>query len=272
MKKCATAIILFSLLILGACVGNGTTSTSRDTTAGDTIEFITIDTVATFAMDTFDKASPRFEAKISLPFARGGSAVNDSINTSIIYTIFGLDSSSPQAAIDTVLTNACNEYLTLRPIYLNEKNMQQSMPQLNHELSIKGTYAIGLDNCLNYTATTYEFSGGAHGITNVALMNFDPHNGSEIMLNDFFVPNFEEPLTLALIQALGRRIGAETPEQINKKGYFNIEETLCPTENFQLARDSIIFLYNPYEIAPYSTGITRIALGYNQIQDIIQKR
>ncbi|MBQ5731230.1 MAG: DUF3298 domain-containing protein, partial [Bacteroidaceae bacterium] len=51
---------------------------------------------------------------------------------------------------------------------------------------------------------------------------------------------------------------------------FNIEE-LYPTENFRLSPDSIIFVYNSYEIAPYSMGRTRIALGYNQIENLIKK-
>lgn len=272
MKKCAITSIIFSLLILGACTG-GTGSTPATSPADDargTIEFTTLDTTAIYAIDTLDKASPRLEARIALPFATGGSVAAGNINASVIYAAFGLDSMAPSAAIATALTSAANDYLDQRPHYLNEKSMQHSPAWFNFLLNIKGATGTGLKGCINYTISSESYSGGAHGDYAEILLNFDPASGHEIRLCDIFAPNFEEPLSTALIQALGRQLGATTPEQINDKGYFNISE-LFPTENFLLAADSIIFLYNPYEIAPYSTGETRIALGYDELRGIIKE-
>ncbi len=272
MKKCAITSIIFSLLILGACTGGtgGSTATGPADVPGNAIEFTSIDTTAVYAIDTLDKASPRLEAHISLPFATGSSAEAGNINASVIYAAFGLDSMAPSAAIATALTSAADEYLAQRPHYLNEKSMQHSPAWFNHRISINGTTSTGLSGCINYTIKSESYSGGAHGYYADIYMNFDPTSGQEIKLCDIFTVNFEEPLSATLIQALGRELGATTPEQINEKGYFNIRE-LYPTENFLLAADSIIFLYNPYDIAPYSTGQTRIAVGYNELQGIIKK-
>ena len=272
MKKCAITSIIFSLLILGACTGgtSNSTATSPADARHSKIEFASLDTTALYAIDTLDKASPRLEARISLPFATGGSAAAGNINASVIYAAFGLDSMAPSAAVATALTSAANDYLAQRPHYLNEKGMQHSPVWFNFLFNIKGSTGTGLKECINYTINSESYSGGPHGDYALIFMNFDPVSGHEIKLCDIFAPNFEEPLSATLIQALGRQLGATTPEQINEKGYFNIEE-LYPTENFLLTGDSIIFLYNPYEIAPYSTGETRIALGYNELQEIMKK-
>lgn len=268
MKKCTIGSIIFLLLTQVACNNVGNNADSASDTAK--IEFTRIDTTATAAIDTLDKASPCLKFEISLPFAQGNSPAAQSINSSIIYTTFGLDGSDAQTAIDTAFARERDEYLAQRPHYLNEKSMEHSPVWFNQEISIKGTESRGLDNCINYTIESYTFSGGAHGMETTTLLNFNAKNGAEIILDSIFTPNFEQPLSAALISALGLQLGATTPEEINEKGYFNIEE-LYPTNNFLLTKDSIIFLYNPYEIAPYSMGSTRIALGYNQIQQLLKK-
>lgn len=273
MKKCAYSLILFFTFTMIGCFDSGTknSSTGEGSAATDeSIVFSVCDTTIKFIMDTFDSNSPCLDIEISLPFTQGESSLSGNINSGIIYAAFGLDSMSPQAAISTLINNAGREYLANRPDYINEKSADNSPAWFNHRLMIKGSNKIGYKECINYTIDNYYYEGGAHGMENLILLNFDPKSGKEIKLQDFFVENFEEPLTSLLLESLSRQIGATSIAEINDKGYFNIEE-LYPTENFRLAPDSIIFVYNSYEIAPYSMGRTRIALGYNQIENLIKK-
>lgn len=271
MKKCAYSLILFLLFMVSACSNNGSKSRNDSLTSTDnSIPFTVSDTIAKFIMDTLDSNSPCLDIEISLPFAQGENFRSGNINSGITYAAFGLDSMSPHDAISTYLNTAGNEYLANRPDYINEKSADNSPAWFNYQLTIKGEQKRGYNECINYCIDNYSYEGGPHGLETCILLNFDHKSGKEIKLQDFFVENYEEPLTNLLLQALGRQISATTIDEINEKGYFNIAE-LYPTENFLLAPDSIIFVYNSYEIAPYSMGRTRIALGYDQIENIIKK-
>jgi hypothetical protein len=41
-------------------------------------------------------------------------------------------------------------------------------------------------------------------------------------------------------------------------------------QNFILDDDEIIFIYNPYEIAPYDKGNTELTLSYSQLKEILK--
>lgn len=42
------------------------------------------------------------------------------------------------------------------------------------------------------------------------------------------------------------------------------------TNNFILGKDSIFFLYNNYEIAPYYKGRSRIGFDYDELKDLLK--
>ena len=42
------------------------------------------------------------------------------------------------------------------------------------------------------------------------------------------------------------------------------------SDNFEIRKDSIAFIFNQYEIAPYSTGITTLVVPENDIRKIIR--
>lgn len=275
MKKCAYSLIFFLALIMVACSnrdGKGRTNENAnvENATKEAIQFAVTDTTARIIMDTLESNSPCYKINISLSFAQGNGVAENNINSGIIYAAFGLDSMSTQEAISTALDTARDEYMALRPKYINEKSMSHSPAWLNYEFTLNGKPVTGYNGCINYHIENYTYTGGAHGLENCILLNFDSKSGKEIKLQDFFAENYEEQLTALLLDALRKQLGITTTEEINEKGYPDIEN-FYPTENFLLAPDSIIFIYNRYDIAPYSTGRTRIALGYNQIESIIKK-
>ena len=62
-----------------------------------------------------------------------------------------------------------------------------------------------------------------------------------------------------------------TLEELEDKAYLQDTE-MYPSENFRLGKDSIYFFYNVYEIAPYSTGATEIALSYDVLQGLLKEQ
>ena len=68
-----------------------------------------------------------------------------------------------------------------------------------------------------------------------------------------------------LKQQLLKQEDIKSPSQLFELGYFNIEN-LSVTNNFYLTPKSIIFVYEPYEIACFALGETKIELNFSDIE------
>ncbi|HEY9114603.1 MAG TPA: RsiV family protein, partial [Bacteroidales bacterium] len=48
-------------------------------------------------------------------------------------------------------------------------------------------------------------------------------------------------------------------------------DSISPNRNIYVNGNGIGFLYNSYEIAPYSTGATNVFLEFSQIKDLLRR-
>ena len=87
----------------------------------------------------------------------------------------------------------------------------------------------------------------------------DLETGKKIACNDVFTKGSEEALTVII-----KRIIAEKPQNFE---YFDTE--IKPCDNFYFVSDGIIFVYNPYEIAPYFAGVIEIYVPFHEIAPFI---
>lgn len=264
MKKCAKTFLFIATAAIAACTGyNSADSNLRG------VDFATTDTTAVFTLNALDKNSPKCEAVISLAFAKGDDETAKGINSAILYAAFGYEGLTPKEAIDSFLGNMQAEYNELRNDYINEKQMEEFPAWLNHTYSLQGGAYEGRDGIICYDIESYSFEGGAHGISSETLLNIDKETGREIYPADVFKPGFETELTKRLIGALARKIGATDIDGIMEKGYLTLGD-MFPTDNFAMEKDSMVFLYNVYEIAPYYLGSTRLTLGYDELKDLMK--
>ena len=60
-----------------------------------------------------------------------------------------------------------------------------------------------------------------------------------------------------------------TIDELCNKGY-SLDIDFFITNNFILGNDSMTFLYNRYEIAPYAMGDILISLDYETLKDIMK--
>lgn len=248
-----------------ACMGNIGSGTSDMKT-----EFETTDTTAVFHLNASDADSPTCEAVISLAFAKGDDERSANINNAILYAAFGSEGLTPHEAVDSFLANMATEYSQLRNDYINEKQMEEFPAWLNHTYTLHGDAHDGREGIICYEIECYSYEGGAHGINSLTLLNIDSETGREVCLGDVFKPGFETALTNRLTVALAKQIGANNIEEITEKGYLDYGNGMFPTENFAMEKDSMVFLYNVYEIAPYYLGRTRLALGYDEVTDLMK--
>lgn len=56
---------------------------------------------------------------------------------------------------------------------------------------------------------------------------------------------------------------------LRDKGYLYSMD-MFPSENFILGEETITFIYNPYEIAPYNVGSTELIIPFSDIKDLLK--
>lgn len=236
--------------------------------AAHEIRFETTDTIARFRLDSLNQESPCMNVEIHLETAAGTDAVAQNINTALLRQTAN-HLASTEETLEGMLSHAGQEYKALLPDYRNELDEGYNTARYNHQITLTGKSSKGRQDIINYTIDYYEYTGGAHPNHQTVLLNFDNKKGQRLQLSDVFQENALTPLKERILNALGKQLGTTTLEEINDCGFFNIED-LQPTENFLLEKDSIVFLYNIYEIAPYARGTTRIAVGYDDLKDLLK--
>ena len=270
MKKC-TAIIFYSILFfLFSCAGNKKEnaiqppSNENKAIISDTIHF---HEQYTFAYDK--ENAPKLTIDIALPhYNLGNEQATARLDSTLAWGLFFSDSPT--------LLSACKQFVTaqeqlfdeLRDEYNNLSESEIPPGMMGCYCDIKGKSVSGYKGYISYIMTREEYRGGAHPSTENTVVCFDPATGAEVTLNDIFKDGYEEPLLEMLNRKLMADEGVSTIEGLREKGYFG--EDMFITNNFILGNDSMTFLYNRYEIAPYAMGDILISLDYETLKDIMK--
>ncbi|MEQ8714397.1 MAG: DUF3298 domain-containing protein [Cyclobacteriaceae bacterium] len=116
-----------------------------------------------------------------------------------------------------------------------------------HQITVENE----VDSAILIAAAINEYGGGAHGNYAINYYQVNKATGKPIVLADLY--SQEE------VDRMGTIMSVSIDPSISL-----LTETIVPNENFILSNDSITFIYNPYEIAPYSEGVIRLSLPRDQ--------
>lgn len=168
---------------------------------------------------------------------------------------------------DSMLINYENEYYTsYRKQNFERYEQGQSF---NWQKVVNMSIINNSEYVLCTEILTYVYSGGAHGMTNISYENIDLRNGSNISLDDIFKIDVVNELSTLLTKQLYVDKSLPIDKKLTDLGYF--VDTVSPNTNIIINNMGIGFLYNSYEIAPYSFGQTKIFLKYSDIIDILNE-
>ena len=179
---------------------------------------------------------------------------------------------------DVSVESACEQFAesyvqnyqnTLTPLYNQDRNDSTKRAWYDYHYIITTETHTGNENTIVYIATIDYYEGAAHGINEQIVMNFDKETGRHLTLSDVFATGYEQQLTAVLLKALKEKTGSEDLAALKEKGYLNAMD-MFPTENFILGEETITFIYNPYEIAPYNMGSTELIIPYNDVDKILK--
>lgn len=263
MKRFRIPVIISAMAL---CVGCSSSSTSPD------VKFEKAKVSKELAL-TSDANAPSCHVVLEVDYATGSNAETvKAINNAIEQRLFSMQGLTMQQAVDSFVNQYVREYKAeLAPLYLEDKEDELKRTWYAYNYSIDTETQSGRDDAVVvYMATLDYYEGGAHGINQQLVMNFDKLSGKLLTLQDVFVPGYEAQLTELLLEKLMDMTDTKSMDELREKGFlFSME--MFPSENFILGSDKITFIYNAYEIAPYAMGRSEIELSYDDVSGILKK-
>ncbi len=214
--------------------------------------------------------SPTASIELTLVYPKADQLlkeVSDSVLSHINRGFFGRGLAPSQP--DSLLIAFESEY------YDNyKKQNQQWLETGGHSFSweklVSTSVIFNTDYLLCLEFERYAYTGGAHGMSNTAYQVINLHDGSQLTYRDVFADDADSLLTDLLTQQLKINLNMPSDSSLKTYGYF-VDEIL-PNHNFYLEESGIGFLYNSYEIAPYSFGTTNIFLNFKQLQPLLTEK
>ncbi len=127
-----------------------------------------------------------------------------------------------------------------------------------------GTYFTLRFQYTNYT-------GGAHGNYGEEYATFDIKTGKKLTWADVLI-NDKKFMTLAELR-FKQVNGLATSKPLSEEDGFSFQNNqFSLSDNFGLTNDGLIMYYQPYQVAPFSFGATKILFKYFEVLDYLNPK
>ena len=124
------------------------------------------------------------------------------------------------------------------------------------------TILLNRHGVLSLKLFDFGFMGGAHPNTTIAFANFNLRTGESLKLSDLLKNGYNNSLARIAEREFQKVQGITNGADYNSLGFLFNNNQFSLTDNFAMSDTALVFLYNSYEIAPYSFGQTEIILAY----------
>lgn len=239
-----------------ACAALAMVSCSRNP------EPVSINVSETAALAQGREDSLRIDISAQYPGFKADSKTGLEITSAITEMLFGEDymSMEPDAAATAYTDSLIAEYRAENIPMLGTEEAAGVL--MSWEDVTEGKIVYSKDNILSYVADKYTYRGGAHGMSSRYACNFDLRTGKQISEEDFFRKGYDGTLTSLLTSHLKESLAS--PEDMDMLFVEEIE----PNGNFYLCEKGVTYIYNHYEIAPYSMGIIEVTVPWEELKDL----
>lgn len=261
MKTVFKLFSLSALLVLCACNGTGKSSgeeSAEDSvTESETLQYVTYSYNKDERLAEAD-GNVGYEINLDLEFAKSTCTAADSINKTLISSIFDLQSINAEESF--------NEFIEAQKAEWTEDLLDLYEPEsdnatLSYSLAIKCRHNSNAPkDIVTFTEHFENYEGGAHGSYYTFYYNFRKSDGHRLTLSEVYNG---DPLPEILAQLL-RDNDCKSKDELMEKTSILMLSDLFPTENFLLSGDSITFLYQIYDIAPYACGAISVTIPWKK--------
>lgn len=134
------------------------------------------------------------------------------------------------------------------------------------QINMKGEDIYQNNKLLSMSYCWYIYEGGAHGNYGKICYNYEKTTGKKITYKNLVK---DEAKLLAVAETkFKEQNGIPANEQIADMFQFE-NNKFSLNDNFRFTDSSLVFYYNPYEIAPYAAGLIELNLPYNDIKELV---
>ena len=113
-----------------------------------------------------------------------------------------------------------------------------------------------------------DYAGGAHPNSAIIYKNYNATTLQEIKLADL-IPLANQPKLREVAEKIFRANEKLDAKQNLDNGYFFDKGVFTLNDNFTITDQGLKFLYNTYEIKPYSEGTTELLIPYTAIKELL---
>lgn len=192
------------------------------------------------------------------------------INDIILQEAFNLIEQSFQATADTFCARYITRYKsTLADIYAADKRANLNSDWYNYRFSLSSSHNDGLAGILCYTIQKRRYEGGAREYGEIRSLNFDKTTGTLVTLDDLFIAAARTELPPLILQALLKKYNCAEINRLHDKNILRLTDIYIP-KNYIFGSDSLTFIYNVDEIAPYQTGVVTVSLSYPSLGSLMK--
>jgi hypothetical protein len=118
------------------------------------------------------------------------------------------------------------------------------------------------DSILTVIVDDSEFIGGAHGNTATLMQSYRLSDGMRVD----FVDRYGDKLKTLAEEKFRAHHGISREESLNDAGFIFPDEGFILPENIGYTSKGLTLIYNPYEVAPYSTGTTILNIAISELE------
>lgn len=235
-----------------------------------------------------DEASPKCKVSIDYMYLEAGDekdSISAIINSKIQSIAFGdkYSNMEPKEAIPAVVGKYTQDYRDkLTKFYeadVHNGVKPEDIPAwYNYEYEITSELSLNNDSIWNFSVSTFMDTGGAHPNTTIKWANLLAKSGKVLTKDVVFRKDKEKEIINLilkhLIDEVNQRLETDTITSIEglKQNGALLDVDLYIPDNFLLLEDRVSFLYNRYDIAPYSMGEFIIDVPYAEIETMLNRK
>lgn len=228
---------------------------------------------------TEDASSPFCDFSVDYTYLdEEGDSIATLINRTIQGEFLGNDyvSLTPEEAVDSFMNVYIRDYRKetgeLYQVDRAKGTSDEEIPAwYNQTYSLVTFIEEGHGGIINVSANVFVDTGGAHPHQWSQWLNFDFESGKLLTKDDVFLASAKvdiERMLLDHLMLMQAEIypdeSLKTLEDLQQKGFLQMTNMYIP-DNFLLHKEGVSFLFNRYDIAPYSAGEIVIEIPYEEI-------
>lgn len=201
------------------------------------------------------------EITINYLSVHGNDIISKNINNKISnFIISSLAVGEDESDISNTVNEAATNFIKS---YNEDKSRFPDMAaDYFAEISVTELYNSTEHICLEMRQ--YLYTGGAHGYGTTSFVNINPATGHELTDDELF--NNKKDFTVFAEKKFREQQKISQNQSINASGFWFEDDKFYLPESVGFTQDTLIFVYNQYDIASYAEGPIELKIARNEAE------